>query len=163
MSVSGISSTIPSLQPPQSLFQQRMQDFNKLAQSLQSNDLQGALQAYNSLQQLSSAGPNTNSNNPLQNDWQTLGNALNSGSLSQAQSAFSQLQSDLQSQFQGQSAAAPQGMQAHRGHGHHHHHSSSSSESSTSSTTDTAGSGSTGSSSTSNSTNTGTNTVDLTV
>lgn len=48
--------------------------------------------------------------NTIASDWSALGQALQSGSLSSAQSAFSQLEQDLQSSAQAQGA------------GHHHHH-----------------------------------------
>jgi multidrug efflux pump subunit AcrA (membrane-fusion protein) len=91
-------------------------------------------------------------------DFQSLADALKSGSVDQAQQALGQLQSDLpagaaNSPFaqvldkistalqSGDVSSAQQALsglqQAHRGHrGHHHHHGSDSSQSTTSSTTD---------------------------
>jgi len=137
MSVSSISTPTTSPQQWQNVFQQQRQDFNQLAQALQSGDLEGAQKAFANLQSLQpSNGPNSNSSaNPIQNDFAALGQALSSGNLSQAQSDFSQLQSDLKSGFQNLPGTQAAGG-AHRGH-HHHHHSVSSSQDSTSSTTDT--------------------------
>ena len=67
--------------------------------------------------QSSQSGSQTASaqNSSVQNDFAALGQALNSGNLSQAQGDFSKVQSDLQS-------AGPSGstQSAHRGHHHHH-------------------------------------------
>jgi hypothetical protein len=83
---------------------QRRQDFQSLANALNSNDLQGAQTAFAALQkdspQLSKLiqnNPNANSANPLATDFQNLSQALSSGDLSSAQAAFAKLQQDLQS------------------------------------------------------------------
>ncbi len=78
-------------------FQQRRQNFEALAQALQSNDLTGAKQAYSALTQSNPAGtPPPNS--PLTQ----IGQALQSDDLSAAQNSFATLKA-------GQ-------------HKHHHHH-----------------------------------------
>ena len=140
MSISSIGSTAGLSSAWQNTFQQRRQDFNQLAQALQSGDLSGAQKAFADLQSLqqNNSGTNPNSNgSPIQNDFAALGQALQSGNLSQAQSDFTQLQNDLQTAFQNQSGS--QGTSGtHRGHHHHHHHSEASSQDSSGSTsTDT--------------------------
>jgi len=136
MSVSGVSSSSTVTQTDwRSLVNQFKQDFKQLASSLQSGDLTGAQKAYAALQQLlqsnQSGGQSSNAqqasstNNPIQNDFAALGSALQSGDLSSAQSAFSQLQTDMKAAVQNGSSAAVQS--AH--HGHHHRHVSSASDS----------------------------------
>jgi hypothetical protein len=135
------------------------QDFKQLASALQSGDLAGAQQAYSALQQLQqsnqSGGQSSNQqqansgNNPIQNDFAALGKALSSGDLADAQTAFSQLQTDMKAAFQNGGSSGVQS--AHHGHHHHRHVSSASdSDSSTADQTTTTGSigsqgGSTGS------------------
>jgi hypothetical protein len=122
-----------------STVKQVQQDFAQLNSALQSGDLSGAQSAFASLQQtLQSQGAATpgtagtqssssaNGTDPITNDFNALGQALASGNLSQAQGAFSQLQSDIQTAQQ--TAGSPgqsltQGLQAAvKGHHHHHHH-----------------------------------------
>jgi len=151
MSISGVSSS-SSLTPTDwsSVKNQWKQDFKQLASALQSGNLSGAQKAYSALQQLQqsnqSGGQSSNgqaassSNNPIQNDFAALGQALSSGDLSGAQTAFSQLQTDMQ-------AAGPNGssgtvQSAHHGH-HHHGHASSTSDSDSTTASQTAPSGST--------------------
>jgi DNA-binding FadR family transcriptional regulator len=154
MSVSSVSSNSSLAQTDwRSLMNQWKQDFKQLASALQDGDLAGAQKAFKALQQLqqsnqpggqSSNGQQASSgNNPIQDDFAALGKALNSGDLNAAQSAFSQLQSDMQ-------AAGPNGASggvhsAH--HGHHHRHVSSTPDSDGTTTTSSTGSqsGSTGS------------------
>jgi hypothetical protein len=135
--ISGISNSNSSVQTWQASIQQRKQDFSQLASALQSGDLAGAQSAFSALQSLTSQGQNStvnstgtsstasNSGNTISNDFATLGQALQSGNIASAQSAFAQLQTDMQTQ---QSS----------GHHHHHHHggagANSSSESTASST-----------------------------
>ena len=76
--------------PVQNVRTRVQQDFSQIAQSLQSNNLAGAQQAYKDLVQLTPAGKSA-----IQKDISGLGTALQSGSLSSAQTAFSKLQSDL--------------------------------------------------------------------
>jgi hypothetical protein len=77
------------------------QDFAQIAQSLQTNDLVGAQHAYSDLVQLTPTGQSANQtpagsgSNPVPNDLASLGSALQSGSVSSAQDAFSKLKTDL--------------------------------------------------------------------
>jgi DNA-binding FadR family transcriptional regulator len=136
MSISSISSNSGVSQTDwRSLMNQWRQDFKQLASALQSGDLAGAQKAYSALQQLqqssqsggqSSSQQQANSgNNPIQNDFAALGKALSSGDLTGAQTAFSQLQSDLKAAFQ---SGASGGVQSAH-HGHRHRHASSASDS----------------------------------
>jgi hypothetical protein len=142
MSISALSSN--SLYTPvtssQSSGSTIQQDFKKLAQALQSNDLSGAQSAFSSLQQLlqtsqPSSGQqqaaSTTGGSPLQTDFNNLGQALASGDLSGAQSAFTQLQSDL-------SAATQGGTSQTSGHHHRHHEVSNTSDASSTSETDSS-------------------------
>lgn len=124
------------IQAAQNPAQQVQQDYAQLASALQTGNLTGAQSAFAALQQTlqSQTGSNTasgtstspNTNDPIANDLNALGQALSSGNLSQAQSAFSQLQNDIQAQQSGtsQSSNAPQGLpvEGRRSEGHHHHH-----------------------------------------
>lgn len=95
------------------------QDFQGLAASLQSGDLNGAQKAYHDLKKLLSTNANIQSaiqgnGGILQKDFQQLGQDLSNGDLNAAQKDLSQLQKDAQSaiaQFSGAGKA-----------GHHHHH-----------------------------------------
>ena len=153
MSVSAVSSNSSLSQTDSSsVLNQLKQDFKQLANALQSGNLTGAQKAFKALQQLvqgsqsgsqSSGGqPATTGNNPLQNDFAALGQALSSGNLSAAQSAFSQLQTDMQAAAPNSSSGAVQS--THHGH-HHHRHVSSSSDSDSTTTDQTSSTGSTGS------------------
>ena len=167
MSTSSISLLSASTQSQTlTLAQQIQQDFKQLAGSLQSGDLAGAQKAYAALQKLlpsqsknstsstqSSSQSSSSSTNPIVNDFNALGKALQSGDLTAAQSAFSTLQSDLKSQSQSSTTGAL--MQAMRPH--HHHHAAAAQDSdgdsdSTSSSTSTSSSSSTSSTSSSTST-----------
>ncbi len=151
-----------SQQQAQSLTQQVQQDYAQVASSLQSGNLTGAQSAFASLQQaLQSQGPTTLSptaqsttatpattsgTDTISNDFNALGSALSSGSLTQAQSAFSQLQNDIQTAQQASGTQAQSLTQALtaavQGHHHHHHHggggSSTQSSSSTTDSTDSS-------------------------
>jgi len=151
VSVSAVSSNSSLSQTDSSsVLNQLKQDFKQLANALQSGNLTGAQKAFKALQQLvqgsqsgsqSSGGqPATTGNNPLQNDFAALGQALSSGNLSAAQSAFSQLQTDMQAADANGASGAKS---AH--HGHHHHHVSSASDSDSSTAGSTASTSSTGS------------------
>lgn len=128
MSTSSISLLSASTQSQSlTLAKQIQQDFKQLAGSLQSGDLAGAQKAYAALQKLmpsqsqnstSSTQSSSSSTNPIVNDFNALGKALQSGDLTAAQSAFSTLQSDLKSQSQSSTTGAL--MQAMRPHHHHH-------------------------------------------
>lgn len=168
MSTSSISLLSASTQSQTlTLAQQIQQDFKQLAGSLQSGDLAGAQKAYAALQKLlpsqsqnstsstqSSSQSSSSSTNPIVNDFNALGKALQSGDLTAAQSAFSTLQSDLKSQSQSSTTGAL--MQAMRPHHHHHaaaaHQGSDGDSDSTSSSTSTSSSSSTSSTSSSTST-----------
>lgn len=91
--------------------------FKSLAQALQSGDLQGAQQAFKTIQsawsaRLTQTSPNPQSTNggntTVQNAFASLGQALQSGDLQGAQQAFSTLQSAVQ-----------HNLKTHRGHHHH--------------------------------------------
>src|SRR5207237_6769897 len=91
--------------------------FKSLAQALQSGDLQGAQQAFTTIQsawsaRLTQTSPNTQSangsNTTVQNAFASLGQALQSGDLQGAQQAFSSLQSAVQ-----------HNLKTHRDHHHH--------------------------------------------
>jgi hypothetical protein len=117
---------------------QRRQDFTQLSTALQSGNLQGAQQAFSNLEQLQggpsssssggstspatsgsgTAGSGTAGTNAVANDFAALGQALSSGDLSQAQSAFTQLQTDMQSAKQSGSSGGQTQVEGHR---HHHH------------------------------------------
>lgn len=128
MSTSGVSlgsSAAYAANNSKSAFAQRRQDFKSLSDALQSGDLTGAQQAYAALQkdaparaagqgQQGGQQQSGNGSSP-QNAFASLGQALQSGDLSGAQQAFSQLQNDAQ--------------QARGGHHHHHHGTGSSSSS----------------------------------
>jgi len=147
-----------ALETPQTLSpaQQVQQDYGQLASALQSGNLTDAQSAFTALEQAlqaqtgTSASPNTSStssSDPIANDLSALGQALSSGNLTQAQSTFAQLQSDIQSAQQSTASQAKTLTQAlgesAKGHHHHHHHgggSSSSNSSSTSSTSTTSSS-----------------------
>jgi hypothetical protein len=151
LSISGISSQSTLAQTGStSVLNQLKQDFKQLATALQSGNLAGAQKAFKGLQQLlqsnqsgsqsSNKQPASSSNNPIQSDFAALGKALASGNLSSAQSAFSQLQTDMQAAGSNGASGA---QSAH--HGHHHRHASSASDSTASTSTTDSQSASTGS------------------
>ncbi len=111
MSIDAISSgtnaySTTGLQP--SRFKQVRQDFNDLANALQSGDLTGAQQAFTALQKDSPMIAQTlnNGNDPFSSALGNLATALKSGDLTGAQQAFAALQQVAQS--------------VRHGHGHHH-------------------------------------------
>jgi hypothetical protein len=145
--VSSISSSSDLAQTDwSSLANQWKQDFKQLASAIRSGDLSDAQQAYAAIQQLQqsaqSGGQSSNQqqansgNNPIQNDFAALGQALQSGDMNAAQSAFSQLQTDMKAAFQNGASGGVQS--AH--HGHHHHHRSSATDSDSSTTGQTSSS-----------------------
>jgi hypothetical protein len=129
MSISSISSNSDYFQNysangSSSLKQQGQQDFQSLADALQSGDLSGAQSAFASLMQLlpnssssatsqtqsatiSSSSSTSNGTSSITNDLSALGQALQSGVLTGAQNDFSKLMQDTQ---------------AIGGSSHHHHH-----------------------------------------
>lgn len=145
-----VSSTAQNLSPAQ----QVQQDYAQLASALQSGDVTGAQTAYTALQQAlgaqtgNSTSPTTATGattDPILNDFNSLGQALQSGNLSQAQSAFAQLQSDVQSAQQNQTSslqslaqALKSAIQGHHHHGGGHHGGGSKTQTTNSSTSSTA-------------------------
>ncbi len=128
----------PTVQTPvQNPVQEVRQDYAELAKALQSGDLTTAQSAFTALQQelqtqtgsstsstASSTTASATSSDPISNDLSALGQALSSGNLTQAQSAFAQLQTDIRTAqqsatSQSQNSTAWRGAE---GHGHHHHH-----------------------------------------
>jgi outer membrane protein assembly factor BamD (BamD/ComL family) len=119
MAISGVSNNNTMQQAWQTNMQQRKQDFSQLGSALQSGDLASAQKAFTDLQSLQPGGTaqgsggaatnstNNSSGNTSSNDFAALGQALQSGNLTDAQNAFAKIQSD---------------MQAHKGGHHHHHH-----------------------------------------
>jgi outer membrane protein assembly factor BamD (BamD/ComL family) len=123
--------------PTQTPAQQVRQDYAQLVGALQSGNLTGAQSAFTALEQAlqtqtgtnatsntSSSTTSTGGSDPIANDLNALGQALSSGNLTQAQSAFSQLQSDIRSaqqsaESQSQSLAQPLRTDIE---GHHHRH-----------------------------------------
>ena len=93
----------PDIQQSQ---QQKRLDFQQLVQSLQNGNLGGAQQAFSALEQLmsaSGASQGTTQNqrqgsqdNPLRTDLSAIGQALQSGDLAGAQTAYAHLQQDVQ-------------------------------------------------------------------
>jgi len=92
-------------------------DFQNLGQALQSGNISAAQTAFAALQETyqgqspassssSSSSQSPSTSNPITTDLNALASALSSGNLSTAQSAYTQLQKDMQTQ----------------GSGHHHHH-----------------------------------------
>ncbi len=119
MPISALSSNLVSdlSQQQENPFRQVRQDFQQLATALQNGDLSQAQSAYSNIQQIlgnnggssgsSSGTTGSSGSSTLQNDFAALGQALQSGDLSQAQSAFSQLQSDAQAGWQTGGAGGP--------------------------------------------------------
>jgi outer membrane protein assembly factor BamD (BamD/ComL family) len=133
MSLSGISGSNWASYENQSVqnnIQQFQQDFEQLGEDLQSGNLSAAQTDFTTLQSLSpqssssssatSSSSSSTSSNPIAQEFQELSQALQSGNLTQAQTDYSQLQQDFQSQ-------------SSSGEHHHHHHESGSSSSSGSS------------------------------
>jgi len=118
--------------PVQNPVQQVRQDYAELANALQSGNLTTAQSAFTALQQAlqTQSGPSTastttsaTSGDPIANDLSALGQALSSSNLTQAQSAFSQLQTDIRTAQQSATSQSQGVTPWHRagGHGHHHH------------------------------------------
>jgi hypothetical protein len=96
MSISSISSSAPVYQPPQQ--DPVSQNFQQLAQALQSGDLSSAQAAYTTLTQNlpnKTADGASSQNTPFQQGLAALGTALQSGNLSGAQQALQTLQSQM--------------------------------------------------------------------
>ncbi len=94
MSTSAVSSA-SIFQELQSFYQTRQGDLKQLGSALQSGDLAGAQQAFQSLAVLGEGGPFANSEpfgkTSRANAFNAIGEALQAGNLSQAQAAFSAL------------------------------------------------------------------------
>jgi len=108
----------------QAIKQQRTLDLSQLGTALQSGDLAGAQKAFSDLQSTtqgqksttsSTTGSSSGKNTTLSDDFSSLSQALQSGNVTDAQTAFAKLQTDMQAQKKG---------------GHHHHGGSGSSSSS---------------------------------
>jgi DNA-binding FadR family transcriptional regulator len=136
-----------STTPTQNPVQQVRQDYLQLANALQSGSLTSAQSAFTALEQAlqtqsgtgtASTTTATSSNDPIANDLSALGQALSSGNLTQAQSAFTQLNTDIQTAEQsGKSQNSSQGFRAEEHH-HHHHGDGGGSSSQSSSTSNSA-------------------------
>ncbi len=111
------------------------QDYRQLAGALQSGNLTDAQAAFAALEQAlqtqsgssstsspaSTASPTTSAD-PIANDLNAIGQALTSGNLTQAQSAFSQLQTDIKAAEQSSGTSHSQNAwQGEKTEGHHHH------------------------------------------
>src|SRR5208337_4175079 len=116
MNVSIVTSASSS---SQTSFQEGVQDFESLANALQSGDLSSAQSAFSSLEQNlpgisqvlqsnSSSSSSSTQTSPVAQALQSLQSALQSGDLSGAQQAFTSLEKALQSTGS-----------THRGHHHH--------------------------------------------
>ncbi len=138
MTLSGVGSNSSMQQSWQATMQQRKQDFSQLGAALQSGDLAGARKAFSDLQSVTSGGQGQKSatssttgsssgkNSTLSDDFSSLSQALQSGNVTDAQTAFAKLQTDMQAQKKG---------------GHHHHGGAGSSSSSSSSSSGGQGTG----------------------
>lgn len=118
--MSSISPLLP-LAPPESgianlqrsqYFQTRQSDLKQLGQALESGDLAGAEQEFNSIESLAQNGPldgKAFAINAREQDFTAIGQALQSGDLADAQEAFTQLESTFKSpsDFGGQGSGAP--------------------------------------------------------
>jgi hypothetical protein len=127
MSLAGISSTSIAAQPGLlGAFQQRRNDFQQLAQSLQSGDLAAAKAAFTNLSNLSqnSRLGGQSSTSQIGQEFAAVGKALQSGDLAGAQQAFATFQQDVKSAFQQgfQNSQSQHAQQQSSVHHHHHHH-----------------------------------------
>ena len=147
MSISSESATSGLSQTDsQSSINQLRQSFRQLASSLQSGDLAGAQKAFSTIETLLQSNQSSSqssavqsasaTNTPVQNDLAALGQALNSGDLTTAQSDFSKLKSDLQPA--GQSVASGSSQSVGSAHRHGHHRAEASGPDSSSTATDPA-------------------------
>ena len=96
MSTAAVS-TSSIFQELKSFYHQRSADLQQLGQALQSGDLAGAQQEFNTIQSLGQSGPFASGNAfkafRREQDFAAIGQALQSGDLGGAQQAFAQLQS----------------------------------------------------------------------
>lgn len=119
--------------PAPSPAQQVQQDYAELSSALGTGNLTTAQSAFTALEQAlqtqsgsttstASSTSSTSSDDPIANDLTALGKALSSGNLTQAQSAFSQLQSDIKTAQQSAASQTQNSTQGQRSEGRHHHH-----------------------------------------
>ncbi len=102
MSISSVTASSASFTPPTSQQMSEFKnDFQQLAQAIQSGNLSSAQQAYATLSQFISQNPPpggaNGQSNPFAQALSQIGSALQSGNLSGAQSALTSLQQTLQS------------------------------------------------------------------
>jgi len=139
-------------------------DIQSLGNALQSGDLSSAQEVFSTIQAKMSQGlqnqsavsatSTTANTNPVQQDFQNLSTALQSGNMSDAQKAFATLQQDMTTSKTAASGSA--------GAGHHHHHHSGSSQSvGSSNSTDLLNALTTNSSNTASTSNTANSTTSL--
>jgi len=109
MSTAAVSSS-SIYQEIQSFYQDRHADLKQLGNALQSGDLNGAQQAYNTLAALGQSGPFANSEPFLKSTraqvFETIGQDLQSGDLAGAQAAFAALTTKGNSQSASQTTPA---------------------------------------------------------
>jgi soluble cytochrome b562 len=146
-----VPSTVDQVPDPA---QQVQQDYAQLNNALQSGNLADAKNAFSSLtqaiqqqsgengQESITAAASSTTTDPIASDINALGTALSSGNLTQAQGAFSQLQSDVQTAEQ---ATGSQSSTGAVGHHHHHHHEEAEPVTTTDSSSTTSTASSTGS------------------
>ena len=109
MSTAAVS-TSSIYQELQSYFKQRGSDLQQLGHALQSGDLAGAQQEYNTIQNLGQSGPFASGNAfkayRREQDFTAIGQALQSGDLGGAQQAFAELESTFRHQSSAPSTPA---------------------------------------------------------
>jgi len=135
MSVSSVTANSDPLSQIVNQRKQRQQEFQELSNAIKSGDLTAAEQSFSALQQLFSPSAATaqtqnsqqaSGQDPVTADISALGQALQAGDLTTAQTDFTQLQKDIQA--------------AGQKHHHHHHKSAGSTDASTASTASTTAS-----------------------
>ena len=105
---------------------QGMQDFKALQKALQSGDIDAAKKAFEAFQKdLQASATNSSKSNSKKlrfdpdsqvgKDFQAVSDALSSGDITAAQTAFATFKKDLKASFQNHGAAGA-------GRAHHHHH-----------------------------------------
>lgn len=119
--------------PAPSPAQQVQQDYAELSSALGTGNLTSAQSAFTALEQAlqtqsgsttstASSASSSSSGDPIANDLTALGKALSSGNLTQAQSAFTQLQSDIKTAQQSAASQTQNSSQGQRSEGRHRHH-----------------------------------------
>lgn len=104
MPIDSISATNGS-----SHWQQVRNDFQTLAQSLQSGNVQSAQKAYDAIQKDQQNGPQPPANSPIAQAFTQLGQALQSGDIAGAQQAFSSFQNAVKDARQAHGGRGPKG------------------------------------------------------